>query len=331
MTKLKDSQKVFQHSKQPLFSFPTLGAEELFTVEVPQQLYVVEYGSNVTMECRFPVNGSLNLGLLSVVWEQKRQGQLESREVYTLRNGKALTSSQHHDYMGRAALLRNELKLGRAILHITSVKITDAGSYLCLIDYQGADYKYITLEVKASYKIINTQKTREWNENKFALICQSEGFPLAEVFWQNEKNFSLSESANTTYALTADGLYNVTSILIINQNMNENYSCIFWNKELNENTSADIYSLALMSTQYGGQKSLILFIAATCVIVLVLLSVLTIFQKRKSFKNFRAKKDRKGKLSPTVTDENRHSSNSQTETSYLSTVAYSGESRNVSL
>ena len=113
--------------------------------------------------------------------------------------------------------------------------------------------------------------------------------------------------------------------------MNENYSCIFWNKELNENTSADIYSLALMSTQYGGQKSLILFIAATCVIVLVLLSVLTIFQKRKSFKNFRAKKDRKGKLSPTVTDENRHSSNSQTETSYLSTVAYSGESRNVSL
>ncbi|POI33140.1 hypothetical protein CIB84_003108, partial [Bambusicola thoracicus] len=237
---LKDSQNVFQHSKQQLFSFPTLA---LFTVEVPQQLYIVEYGSNVTMECRFPVNGSLNLGLLSVVWEQKRQGQLESRDVYTLRNGKALLSSQHHDYMGRAALLHNELKSGRAILHITSVKITDAGSYLCLIDYQGADYKYITLEVKASYNIINTQKTREWNEDKFALICQSEGFPLAEVFWQNERNFSLSESANTTYTLTADGLYNVTSILIINQNMNENYSCVFWNKELNENTSAYIYSL----------------------------------------------------------------------------------------
>ncbi|NXK44423.1 PD1L1 protein, partial [Chauna torquata] len=210
----------------------------LFTVEVPQQLYIAEYGSNVTMECRFPVNGSLNLGLLSVVWEQKRQGQPESRDVYTLRSGKALPPSQHHDYMGRAALLHNELKSGRAVLQITGVKITDAGSYLCLIDYQGADYKYITLEVKASYKIINTQIMRKRDEDKFVFICQSEGFPLAEVFWQNEKNFNLTGSANTTYTLTADGLYNVTSILTFKPKMSENYSCMFWNKELNEETSA---------------------------------------------------------------------------------------------
>ncbi|NWZ31113.1 PD1L1 protein, partial [Asarcornis scutulata] len=223
------------YRKQNLFSFPTLG---LFTVEVPQQLYVAAFGSNVTMECRFPVNGSLNLGLLSVVWEQKRQGQSESRDVYALHKGKALPPSQHHDYMGRAALLHDELKLGRAILQITSVKITDAGSYLCLIDYQGADYKYITLEVTASYRIINTQVMRKGDEAKFVFICQSEGFPLAEVFWQNEKNISLTGCANTTYTLTTDGLYNVTSILTFKPNMSENYSCIFWNKEVNEETSA---------------------------------------------------------------------------------------------
>ncbi|XP_014107712.1 PREDICTED: programmed cell death 1 ligand 2 isoform X3 [Pseudopodoces humilis] len=121
----------------------------LLTVEVPQQLYTAEYGSNVTMECRFPVNGSIDLGLLTVLWEQKRQGWLKSKEVYTLRNGKVLHPSQHPDYIGRASLLHRELKLGRAILQITNVKITDAGSYLCLIEYQGVDYKYIALEVKA--------------------------------------------------------------------------------------------------------------------------------------------------------------------------------------
>ncbi|KFQ18294.1 Programmed cell death 1 ligand 2, partial [Merops nubicus] len=209
----------------------------LFTVEVPQQRYIVEYGSNVTMECRFPVNGSLNLGLLMVAWEQKRQGQSKSREVYTLRNGKAFLLSQHHDYTGRAMLLHSELKLGRAILQITSVKITDAGSYLCLIDYQGVDYKYITLEVKASYKRINTQVMRKPSEDKFVFICQSEGFPLAEVFWQNE-NFNLSGFANTTYTVTTEGLYNVTSILTFKPNTNTNYSCVFWNKELNGETSA---------------------------------------------------------------------------------------------
>ncbi|NWQ71674.1 PD1L2 protein, partial [Neopipo cinnamomea] len=210
----------------------------LFTVEVPQQLYTAEYGSNVTMECRFPVNGSVNLELLTVVWEQKRPSWLKSKEVYTLRNGKAVPPSQHPDYIGRASLLHSELKLGRAILQITSVKITDAGSYLCLINYQGVDYKYITLEVKASYKRMNTQVMRKPGEDMFVFMCQSEGFPLAEVFWQNEKNFNLSGPANTTYTLTAEGLYNVTSILTFKPNTSENYSCVFWNKELNRETSA---------------------------------------------------------------------------------------------
>ncbi|NXO04578.1 PD1L2 protein, partial [Rhinopomastus cyanomelas] len=211
----------------------------LFTVEVPQPLYIVEHGSNMTMECRFPVNGSLNLGLLTVVWEQKRQGQSKSKEVYVLRNGKAFSPpQQHNDFVGRATLLHSELKLGRAILQITRVKITDAGSYLCLINYRGVDYKYITLKVKASYKTINAQVMRKPGEDKFVFKCQSEGFPLAQVFWQNEKTVDLSESADTTYTLTSDGLYNVTSILTFKPNMSDNYSCVFWNKQLNGETSA---------------------------------------------------------------------------------------------
>ncbi|XP_014107711.1 PREDICTED: programmed cell death 1 ligand 2 isoform X2 [Pseudopodoces humilis] len=275
----------------------------LLTVEVPQQLYTAEYGSNVTMECRFPVNGSIDLGLLTVLWEQKRQGWLKSKEVYTLRNGKVLHPSQHPDYIGRASLLHRELKLGRAILQITNVKITDAGSYLCLIEYQGVDYKYIALEVKASYKRINTQVMRIPGEDTFVFMCQSEGFPLAEVFWQSE-NFNLSGPANTTYTLTADGLYNVTSILTIKPNMSENYTCVFWNKELNGETSAYISTLALTSTQYSGQKILISLIIPICVTVAVLLSALITFQKRKSFKNEQPKKDRKRKLNPNAKDEN---------------------------
>ncbi|XP_030114710.1 programmed cell death 1 ligand 2 isoform X1 [Taeniopygia guttata] len=300
----------------------------LFTVEVPQQLYTAEYGSNVTMECRFPVNGSVDLGLLSVFWEQKRQGSSKSKEVYTFRNGKALHPSQHPDYIGRASLLHNELMLGRAIIQITNVKITDAGSYLCLIDYQGVDYKYIALEVRASYKRINTQVMRIPSEDKFVFMCQSKGFPLAEIFWQNE-NFNLSGSANTTHTLTADGLYNVTSILTFKPNTSENYTCVFWNKELNEETSAHFSTLALMSTQYSGQKFLISLIAPACVTVAVLLSALIIFQKRKSFKNEQPKKDRKRKLNPNAKDENSDDFNSQTEALYLSTVTTSRDSGSV--
>ncbi|KAM6991157.1 programmed cell death 1 ligand 2-like [Passerculus sandwichensis] len=302
----------------------------LFTVEVPQQLYIAEYGSNVTMECRFPVNGSVDLRLLTVVWEQKRQGLLKSKEVYTFRNGNTLHPSQHPDYVGRASLLHSELELGRAILQITNVKITDAGSYLCLIDYQGVDYKYIALEVRASYKRINTQVMRIPGEDKFVFMCQSEGFPLAEVFWQNE-NFNLSGSANTTYTLTADGLYNVTSILTFKPNMSENYTCVFWNKELNGETSAHFSTSALMNTQYSGQKFLISLIIPTCVTVAVLLSALIIFQKRKSFKNEQPKKGRKRKLNPNAKDEKSDDFNSQTEALYLSTATASRDSGSVGL
>lgn len=101
-----------------------------------------------------------------------------------------------------------------------------------------------TTSYAASYKRINTQVVRIPGEDKFVFMCQSEGFPLAEVFWQNE-NVNLSGPANTTYTLTADGLYNVTSILIFKPNMSENYTCVFWNKELNGETSAHISTLGL--------------------------------------------------------------------------------------
>ncbi|XP_067399171.1 programmed cell death 1 ligand 2-like isoform X2 [Emydura macquarii macquarii] len=275
-----------------------------FTVEVPQQRYIAEYGSNVTMECRFPVDGQLNLKDLSVSWEQKELTEQKSKEVYTLHKGEEDLKFQHIDYRGRATLLRDKLNLGYSVLQITSIKLMDAGSYICLIDYRGADYKYITLEVKASYRRINVQIMSELEEEELILTCQSEGFPLAEVFWQNEKNLKVNVSVNTTYTLTTDGLYNVTSSLMFKPNASENYSCTFWNKELNEETS-HIFTLARMGASVVGKKSLILFIIPTCVIVVILVFPLIIFLKRKSLSKLHAKKDKKRKCPQLQKEDNR--------------------------
>lgn len=51
-----------------------------------------------------------------------------------------------------------------------------------------------------------------------------------------------------------------------------------------------MFLTALMSNQYSGQKSLILFIVPMCVMVAVLSSALIIFQKRKSLKNGQPRK-----------------------------------------
>ncbi|XP_067399146.1 programmed cell death 1 ligand 1-like isoform X2 [Emydura macquarii macquarii] len=117
----------------------------LFTVEVPQPHYTVEYGSNVTMECRFRVNGQLKLQNLSVIWEKKEE---HTEEVYKLHKGTENFKTQHSNFRGRVKLLKDKLQLGQSMLQVTSVKLTDAGTYLCLIGYEGADYKTITLKVK---------------------------------------------------------------------------------------------------------------------------------------------------------------------------------------
>nr|XP_035940036.1 programmed cell death 1 ligand 1 isoform X3 [Halichoerus grypus] len=112
-----------------------------FTITVSKDLYVVEYGGNVTMECKFPIEKQLNLLALIVYWE------MEDKKIIQFVNGKEDLQVQHSSYSRRAQLLKDQLFLGKAALQITDVKLQDAGVYCCLIGYGGADYKRITLKV----------------------------------------------------------------------------------------------------------------------------------------------------------------------------------------
>ncbi|NXE81270.1 PD1L1 protein, partial [Cochlearius cochlearius] len=215
-----------------LFCWHSLNA--LFTVEAPQSLYTVEHGKNVTMECTFPVNGEFKFRDLSVSWEKKDESK---KQVYALLKGEEDFKSQHSDFRGRITLLKENLNLGQSLLQITDVKLRDAGFYRCLIGYGGADYKTINLKVKAPYRTIN-QRVESTGDNKWKLTCQSEGYPQAEVIWKNREYEDLTDKANTSYETGSDQLYRVTSTLTIKSRIDEVFYCIFWNKELQENTSA---------------------------------------------------------------------------------------------
>ncbi|XP_054842744.1 programmed cell death 1 ligand 1 isoform X2 [Eublepharis macularius] len=221
------------------------------------------------------VDSQLNLKMLSILWKRISSKQ-EEKEVYKLHKGQEDLMQQDPDYRGRANLLHNELQMGCSALNLTNVKMTDAGSFLCVINYGEADYKYITLEVKAPYKRINVQKIRDPEEESLIFICQSEGYPLAEVSWHDRKNPNISMVANTTFELTNDGLFNITSILQVKQSISGNYTCVFWNKKLNENTSAHVSALQL---DYVGEsasvyeKKFLFLIIPICLLVSPFLAV----------------------------------------------------------
>lgn len=97
------------------------------------------------------------------------------------------------------------------------------------------DYFFFFFYYPASYKEINTYLLRIPGVDEVELTCQAEGYPLAEVYWEN-----VSVPANTSHIKTADGLYQVTSILRLKLHPGRNVSCVFWNANMDERTSAVI-------------------------------------------------------------------------------------------
>ncbi|XP_055962905.1 programmed cell death 1 ligand 1 isoform X2 [Sorex fumeus] len=205
-----------------------------FTVTVTKDLYIVEYGSNVTIECKFPIKERLNMLSLIVYWE------MDGKKITQFMNGKEDMTVQHSNYRQRAHLLKDQLFLGKAALQITEVKMQDAGVYCCLISYGGADYKRITLKVYAPYREINQQISRDPVTSEYELMCQAEGYPEAEVFWTSSDHRVLSGETTITSSKREEKLLNVTSILRINATANDIFYCTFRSSPDEENRTAEL-------------------------------------------------------------------------------------------
>lgn len=100
------------------------------------------------------------------------------------------------------------------------------------LDYQ---YRYLhnhlfkTLQLfhsPAPYKAV--KKNISLSENKVELTCESQGFPLARVTWNNSKlKEPLPEDhIETRHAMNSDGVFVVTSRLSVTRDTN-NYTCSY--------------------------------------------------------------------------------------------------------
>ncbi|XP_036385466.1 uncharacterized protein si:ch211-241b2.5 [Megalops cyprinoides] len=197
------------------------GVPALFTVEVTKPFHLAEFRGNVTMECIFLPGGGEES--LSVFW--RRILPEPPMEVYKLENGKEDLSSQDPQYRDRVRLLRDELRRGRAALQISHLRINDSGTYQCLVEMGGADYKQTILAVKASYKSIN-KSVRRSGRDEVELLCQSQGYPQASVVWTDGRGRNLTEEANTTTVISSDQLFHVTSGITV-RTSNNTYTCAF--------------------------------------------------------------------------------------------------------
>ncbi|KAG7477045.1 hypothetical protein MATL_G00089390 [Megalops atlanticus] len=253
------------------------GVPALFTVEVTKPFHLAEFRGNVTMECIFLPGGSEES--LSVFW--RRILPEPPMEVYKLENGKEDLSSQAPQYRDRVRLLRDELRRGRAALQISHLRINDSGTYQCLVEMGGADYKQTTLTVKASYKSIN-KSVRRSGRDEVELLCQSQGYPQASVVWTDGRGRNLTEEANTTAVISSDQLFHVTSGITV-RTSNNTYTCAFVKEGL-MGQSVTFHIPEEIPWKQTGKGSFVVAVVLITVTFAVCVASILIYRRRAGYK-----------------------------------------------
>ncbi|KAK3524636.1 hypothetical protein QTP70_032189, partial [Hemibagrus guttatus] len=204
-----------------LVTWPCLQA--LFVVESEQVSYDGEVHDKVTMGCRFSRIPSVSR--VSVIW--KRINPPPTLEVYHLDMGHETPNFTNPHFQSRVRLLREELENFRAVIELSQLRLSDSGTYQCIVIQDEADYKQTQLNVRAPYKLIK-KTIRTLSEKKVELSCESQGFPLARVTWSDSKfnEQHLTNRSINSHTRNGDGVFIVTSRLNVTYDA-ENYTCSY--------------------------------------------------------------------------------------------------------
>ncbi|XP_061148752.1 programmed cell death 1 ligand 2-like isoform X2 [Syngnathus typhle] len=198
----------------------------LFTADAERVSYSAQMGGEVLMGCHFYPLSPHPYEDLMVAWYLSSRAP--SCLVSRLESGLEQNSSKHPDFKGRARLLTEKIKDGRAILQLSRLRINDSGNYQCVVRTRnGADYKHIQLSVTAPYKTVTKTISKTVTGGKLVLNCQSEGYPMSTVAWEDGHGRNLNASTSTSVVTTEEGLYRITSGIQVASSQKNNYTCRF--------------------------------------------------------------------------------------------------------
>ncbi|XP_072518381.1 butyrophilin subfamily 1 member A1 isoform X1 [Salminus brasiliensis] len=200
-----------------VITWPSLQA--LFRVTSEQASYEGELHREVRMGCGFtPIT---NFSELTVTWSRTIPQPV--MEVFRLERGVENYNFTDGHFLKRARLLTDELKNFRAVLEISQLQMSDSGTYACVIRHTGSDHKMTSLTVRAPYSPVK-KSVRKMDNGEVELSCESQGFPLANVVWNNN---SLANSSSSHIGNTSEGTLKVTSRVTVMGDIISNYTCSF--------------------------------------------------------------------------------------------------------
>ncbi|ELK30011.1 Butyrophilin-like protein 2 [Myotis davidii] len=205
-----------------------------FQVQGPHDPLVAMLGGEAELPCFLSPPQSIKN--MQISWNRS----LPSRVVHLYEDGRDKPEEAMVEYLGRTELVKNVMHKGIVVLKILNVQPSDNGQYCCEFK-NGSFYNDTVIELKVaalgSHPQFHVEVTRS---RQVRLECTSEGwFPQPKVQWMDSEGREIPAESET-HTQDKDGLFHVTTSLLLRETSQKNLTCSVWNPVLNQKTEEQL-------------------------------------------------------------------------------------------
>nr|XP_040038601.1 butyrophilin subfamily 3 member A2-like isoform X2 [Gasterosteus aculeatus aculeatus] len=194
----------------------------------PPQLVTAMVGDDVVLPCLLDPPADA----VSMTMEWGR-ADMKPRFVLVWHDGKELLTGQNEAFKGRTSLSISGLKRGDVSLKLSSVKVSDSGTYRCYLQKPNQEHLVQLLVGAASSPAISLAGLH-LTSSAVLLHCESRGwYPEPELLWLDAEGKLLSAGPPETLR-GPDDLYSVSRSVTVEKRHRNSFTCRVQQRNINQ-------------------------------------------------------------------------------------------------
>uniref|UniRef100_A0AAQ5XTS3 Ig-like domain-containing protein n=1 Tax=Amphiprion ocellaris TaxID=80972 RepID=A0AAQ5XTS3_AMPOC len=225
----------------------------------PTQPIVAMFGDDIVLPCR--LEPAVDAAARTVEWSRP---DLKQRIIHFRRDSVDLLTEQNPSYTRRTSLSISKLKSGDVSLKLSKVKLSDAGTYKCIVSKYGTESAVELVVGSVSSPEIEVSK----DSSSVVLQCESAGwYPEPEVLWLDAEGNLLSAGPTETVR-GPDDLYSVSSRVTVEKKHGNKFTCRVQQNNINQTRDTWIHVSADLFMVHSNLSARITTTMAACVMTI---------------------------------------------------------------